>query len=80
MDLPLVADIIKDTKVGQGLKFLPTKLNDLSKKLPLLLTELAEVGSLTIKNKITGILEELLRRGGISLKNYNAIREENEIL
>ena len=33
MDLPTIALVIKDTKVGQGLKFLPRKLNHLLKSL-----------------------------------------------
>ena len=36
-DLPAVALVIKDTKIGQGLKFLSRKMNDLVKSLQRLL-------------------------------------------
>ena len=41
MDLPTIAlVIIKDTKVGQGLKFLPRKLTDLKQQLQIWLKRL----------------------------------------
>ena len=64
VDLPIIADIIKETKIGQELKFLPMKLNDLTKNLKTWLEELAETGSTTMKNKITGIL--LFRESSIT--------------
>ena len=33
LDLPTIALVIKDTRVGQGLKFLPRKLTDLKQQL-----------------------------------------------
>ena len=39
LDLPAVALIIKDTKIGRGIKFLPRKLSDLVKSLQTLHTE-----------------------------------------
>ena len=41
-DLEAVADIVKDTKVGQGLKFLPRTLDGLHKSWELLQKELGE--------------------------------------
>ena len=35
--LSAIADIIKETKIGYGIKFLPRTIGDLSKKLPLLI-------------------------------------------
>ena len=33
MDLPTIARVIKNTKVGKGIKFLPRKLSDLKQQL-----------------------------------------------
>ena len=79
MDLPAVALIIKDTKIGRGLKFLPRKLSDLVKSLQTLLTELTETGSSTIQNNVRNVLEELLQRKGITQERYNSIKDENNI-
>ena len=42
--------VIKNAKVGQGLKFLPRKLNALVKSLQVLLEELAEAGKTEVRN------------------------------
>ena len=42
MDLPTIALVIKDTKVGQGLKFLHRKLTDLKQQLQIWLKDLVE--------------------------------------
>ena len=62
---PLV-DVIKDMKIGQGLKFLPRKLADLTKNLQIWVEELVDAGESDVRNKVAGLLEELLRRKGIS--------------
>ena len=80
LSLPAVADIIKETKVGQGLKFLPQTLSALTKKLLPLLEELVKTGHSRVRNEVSGVLEELLRRGGISLYRYQALKEEHNIL
>ena len=46
------SEVIKNTKVGQGLKFLPRKLTDLVKSLQVLLEELAETGKTDVRNKV----------------------------
>ena len=78
-DLPAIALIIKDTKIGQGINFLPRKMNDLVKYLQLTLEELAETGKSALKNKISGVLDELLRRKAISRDRYNEKKTENDI-
>ena len=72
-DLPAVALVIKDTKIGQGVKSLPRKMNDFVKSLQRILTELVEVESSTVRNNVTAALEELLRRKGITHERYNSI-------
>ena len=61
-----LVDVIKDTKIGQGLKFLPRKLADLMKNLQIWSEELVDTGKSDVRNKVAGLLEELLRRKGIS--------------
>ena len=80
LDLPAVALIIKDTKIGRGLKLLPRKINDLVQSLQTLLTELAEAGSSTIQSNVRSVLEELLQRKGITQERYNTIKDEHNIL
>ena len=72
--------VIKDTKIGQGLKFLPRKLANLTKNLHIWLEELVDTGKSDIRNKVVGLLEELLRRKGISHERYMTIKEDNNIL
>ena len=54
-------DVIKDTKIGQGLKFLPQKLADLTKNLQIWLEEFVDTGKSDVRKKVAGLLEELLR-------------------
>ena len=78
LDSSRIVDIIKGTKVGQGLKFLLRKLNDLVKSLQGLLEELGETGKTKVR-KVAAVLEELLSCNGISLDRYSAIKEDNSI-
>ena len=55
LDLPTVAMVIMDSKNGQGLKFLPRTIGDLSKSLHSFLTELPETGNSVIRNKLTAV-------------------------
>ena len=80
MDLPTIALAIKDTKVGQGLKFLQRKLNELVKRLHIWFEDLADTGRSDVRNKVGAVLEELLRRNGISHEKYPNINVDNNIL
>ena len=51
IDLPTIALGIKDTKDGQGLKFLPRKLTDLKQQLKIWLKDLVETGRSDVRNK-----------------------------
>ena len=44
LDLNVIADVIKNTKVGRGLKFLPTTINDLKTKLQCLIKDTTTKG------------------------------------
>ena len=70
---------MKETKIGQGLKFLPREMDTLKAKLPLLIEEMVKTGQTRVKTELTGILEELLRRGGIPLHRYEALKKEHSI-
>ena len=79
IDLPAVAAVIKERKIGQGLKFLPRKLTDLTTRLQIWLKEFAETGASGVRNKIAAVLEELLRQKGITQERYKSIKNENDI-
>ncbi len=78
--LPIVADIIKESKVGQGLKCLPRTVVGLSAKIPLLVKELKETGHACVRNELAGVLEELYRQEGIPFKQYFRLKKDNNIL
>ena len=80
MDLPAVIEIVKDTKIGQGLTFLPRVRAGLKQKLPFLLEEMVKTGHTRVKKELEGVLEELLRRDGITHHKYQGIKDEHNIL
>ena len=75
-----LANIIKEIKIGQGIEFLPRKLNDLTKYLQIWLEELAKSKTSAVQKKVTAVLEELHRRKDITQERYNLIKEENDIV
>ena len=74
-DLHTIKEVITNTKVGEGLKFLPRTISNLRHTLQSLLTELKESGSALLKSKITAIMEELLRRNAIRVGEYENLKE-----
>jgi len=75
-DLIDIADIIKDTKVGRGLKFLPRTINDLKSKAQVLLKEIATKGIDAIKNELLAILDELMHKNGITKDEHTSITND----
>ena len=69
-DLNKITEVIMDTKIGQGLNFLPRTISKLRHTLHSLLTELEENGSEFIKSKVASILEVLLNRIAIRRGEY----------
>ena len=63
--------IIKDTEVGRGLKFLPRKLTDLKNKIQSAINE----ENITLKD-ILVYLDEMFRKNGISVNDYQSIKKE----
>ena len=69
-DLEKITEVIMDTKIRQGLNFLPRTISKLRHTLHSLLTELEENGSEFIKSKVASILEELFNRNAIRRGEY----------
>ena len=69
-DLEKITELIMDTKIGQGLNFLPPTISKLRHTLHSLLTELGENGSEFIKSKVASILEKLFNRNAIRRGEY----------
>ena len=78
LDLTAIADIIKDTKVGRGLKFLPRTVDDLKTRVQVLLKEIATKGIDAIKNELVALLDELLYKNGITKDEYTSIIKKGE--
>ena len=74
-DLPAVALVIKDTKVGQGVKILHNTIKSLRESLGTLSKELIDTGSAVIKTQLIPVLEELHRRTkGITDKQHATVK------
>ena len=54
--------VIKETKIGRGLDFMPRKTSHLFDQLKLWLSEFVENGTAKIRDKILAALDELLQR------------------
>ena len=74
-DLHIIKEVITNTKVGEGLKFLPRTISNLRHTLQSLFTKLKESGSTLLKSKITTIMEELSRRNAIRVGEYENLKE-----
>ena len=70
-----IANIVKDTKIGQGLKFLPTSVGGLQKKLALLSAEF-DAGNTTTRNELVAVLDELRRKNAITEEDYTSINND----
>ena len=80
IDIKQLTDVIRETKIGQGMNFLPQKTGDLIDSLRERMQEFVEKGGTVLQNKISSVLNELLRRETISDERYNELAEEINIL
>ena len=80
IDIKQLTDVIRETKIGQGMNFLPRKTGDLIDTLREWMQELVENGGTVLQNKISSVLNELLQRKTISDERYNELKEEINIL
>ena len=69
-----------ETKIGQGINFLPRKTGELFDKLREWAMEFAENGGVVLQNMISAVLNELFRRKQISKKRYDEMKEQYNIL
>ena len=69
-DLEKITEVITDTKIREGLSFLPRTICILRHTLHSLLPELEENGSEFMKSKVASILEELFNRNAIRRGEY----------
>jgi ferritin len=76
IDIKQLTDVIRETKIGQGMNFLPRKTGDLIDSLREWMQEFVEKGGTVLQNKISSVLNELLQRKTISDKRYNELNEE----
>ena len=75
-DMEKIASVLKCAKIGQGVPFLPTSLSDLRNIFRKLWEKFEKHGSQMAKTKLLPILEELLRRGGITVAQYTVLMQE----
>ena len=69
-EIEKISSILKGTKIGQGISFLPTTLSALRYTFG----QLWKAGD--GKNKILPVLKELLRRGGVNDEQYSILLNE----
>ena len=80
IDIKQLTDVNRETKIDQGMNFLPRKTGDLINSLREWMLEFVGKGGTVLQNKISSVLNELLRRTTISDERYNELVEENNIL
>ena len=80
MDIKKLTDVIRESKVGQGMDFLPRKTDALIDMLQQLSEELVEKGGDFLKNKISSLLNELRQRKKISEERYEQLRQQHDIM
>ena len=59
IDIKQLTDVIRETKIGQGMNFLPRKTGDLIDSLREWMQEFVEKGGTVLQNKISSVLNEL---------------------
>ena len=75
-DMEKIANILKGSKIGQGMPLLPTSLSELRNIFGQLYKKIEKHGSKMVKTKLLPILKELLRRDGIRDAQYAVLVQE----
>ena len=73
-----IANIIKSTKLGRGIQFLPRLSRDLKQTLKDIAGESTKSTCFVLKKELFAIIDELLYRKCISHEDYEAIKNEIE--
>ena len=76
LNLDKVISVIKTTKIGRGINFLPRKTEDLQKKLCDWVISYTDKNQPGLKNKIIAVLDELRFRKVITKEKYNDILKD----
>ena len=79
LDLEKLVGVMKETKIGQGLDFIPRKTLDIWKKLSNLLDEINKEGQPEVRNELLALMNELLTRGELTKKEYDIVMSLNNI-
>ena len=79
-DMEKIANVLKGSKIGQGIPFLPTSLSELRNIFGKLYKKIEKPGSKMVKTKLLPILEELLRCGGIRDAQHAVLMQEHDKL
>ena len=75
-DMGKIANVLKSSKIGQGIPFLPTSLSEVRAIFGKLYKKIEKDGSMMVRSKLLPILEELLRRGGITDAQYAVLIQD----
>ena len=73
-DVDKISDVLKTSKIGQGISFLPTALSELRNTLKQLYEKFKEEGSEFVRKKLSPILDELRRLGAMTDDQYSTIQ------
>ena len=79
LDMEKLISIIKETKIGRGLDFIPRKTNTLWNQLKELFSEFGEEGKSYVKTKVLALMDELLQKKELTKKEYNTMKYLNNI-
>ena len=75
-EMEKIANVLKSSKIGQEIPFLPTSLSDLRAIFGKLWEKFEKHGGKMVRSKLLPILEELLRRGGITDAQYAVLIQD----
>ena len=79
LDMESIIAEIKETKIGRGLDFLPTTIRKLKEAGKDWIMQYAEKKSKLLRDKLLGVLNELLQRRVISKQEHRETLAENEL-
>ena len=79
IDVKKLTNIIGETKIGQGVNFLPRTTGELFDKLLEWVSEFAKNGGIALQSMISAALNELFRRKKISKQRYDEMKEQHNI-
>ena len=71
-----IANIIKSSKIGRGILFLPRLNKDLKQALIVTADKYSKCTSFVLKKELIAIIDELLHRNDITRDDYEAIKRE----